>query len=96
MGETLYHAAQRELREETGIAPLPLEQLALFDAPGRDPRGRVISVAFLGLIEGEPPPIHAGDDATDAAWYPLSALPALAFDHADILRCAQERLAQKQ
>src|SRR5574340_458849 len=49
VGETLYQAAQRELQEETGIPPLPLEQLALFDDPGRDPRGRVISVAYLAI-----------------------------------------------
>ncbi|MFE9360326.1 NUDIX domain-containing protein [Streptomyces olivaceoviridis] len=86
MGETSLAAAARELEEETGIT-VPaddLRQVGAFDAPGRDPRGRYVSVAYTSTL---PTPITptAGDDATAARWWPLTALPDLAFDHADIL-----------
>ncbi|MGW8398740.1 NUDIX domain-containing protein [Streptomyces lydicus] len=86
IGETSLAAAARELEEETGIT-VPadeLRQVGAFDAPGRDPRGRYVSVAYTATL---PTPVtpKAGDDATAARWWPLDALPALAFDHADIL-----------
>lgn len=105
MDENLDEAAHRELREETGIAaPAYLEQLYTFGAPGRDPRTRVISVAYFALLPapdsglvgapaGEP---QAGTDAAEAVWWPADALPpALAFDHADIVALALSRLRAK-
>lgn len=85
-GETSREAAARELAEETGvhITPNALLQAGIWDDPGRDPRGRYITVAYVALV---PPDTStkAGDDATAARWWPLDDLPPLAFDHADIL-----------
>ncbi|MFI1510228.1 NUDIX domain-containing protein [Streptomyces sp. NPDC020597] len=85
-GETSLAAAARELEEETGITVSAddLRQVGAFDDPGRDPRGRYVSVAYTATL---PVPVRptAGDDATAARWWPLNALPDLAFDHADIL-----------
>jgi 8-oxo-dGTP diphosphatase len=89
-GETLAQAAHRELEEETGLRETQLQQLAAFGAPGRDPRGWVISIAFWGWVKDNLPGLRAGDDASNAAWWPLTQLPALAFDHAHILATAQE------
>ncbi|WP_381796504.1 NUDIX domain-containing protein [Streptomyces niveus] len=85
-GETSLAAASRELVEETGISvPVSnLWQVGTFDTPGRDPRGRYVTVAYAATIPKAVPPM-AGDDATAARWWPLTALPPLAFDHADIL-----------
>ncbi|WP_409469085.1 NUDIX domain-containing protein [Streptomyces sp. HC307] len=88
-GETSRAAAARELAEEAGVyaAPEELTQIGAFDEPGRDPRGRYVTVAYqLTVIPGTI--IEAGDDATNAQWWPLSDLPALAFDHADIISAA--------
>ncbi|MGI5356141.1 NUDIX domain-containing protein [Streptomyces sp. CA-252508] len=85
-GETSRIAAARELAEEAGVYVMPeeLNQVAVFDAPGRDPRGRYVTVAYhLTVIPGTP--IQAGDDAINAQWWPLNDLPPLAFDHAAIL-----------
>lgn len=87
MDETLEAAAARELAEETGLRGIQLRQVAAFSAVERDPRGRVISVAFRGEI-AQPPPLQAGDDAGDARWFSLAQLPRLAFDHAEILAAA--------
>lgn len=85
-GETAPAAAARELAEEAGVYALP-EELTLagiFDAPGRDPRGRYVTVAYhLEVLPGTM--LTAGDDAVDVAWWPLNALPPLAFDHAEII-----------
>ena len=88
-GERLEHAARRELLEETGIAWAgPLRQVGTFGDPGRDPRGWTVSVAYAAWVgESAPGPV-AGDDAASADWFELSALPALAFDHDEILRCS--------
>jgi 8-oxo-dGTP diphosphatase len=85
-GETSLAAAVRELVEETGITVVAgaLRQVGVFDAPGRDPRGRYVTVAYTATLP-EPVTPTAGDDARAARWWPLSALPALAFDHAHIL-----------
>ncbi len=91
-GETFEQAARRELAEETGLtAPSRLVQVGVYDAPMRDPRGRVISVAFAGFLSRLTAPA-AGDDAAAAWWAPVDELDptALAFDHADILRAARE------
>ncbi len=93
IGESLEQAAARELEEETGLRGIPLEQFAAFGDVDRDPRGRVISVAYLARLTGPCEP-RAGDDAAEARWWPLSALPPLAFDHARILEAAQAHLAR--
>ena len=90
--EPLAAAARRELAEETGVTEIPyLRQLAAFGQPDRDPRGRVISIAYLGLLP-KPEDVHGADDAASAAWWNVNALPPLAFDHQEILACAVKRL----
>lgn len=91
--ETLDEAARRELEEETGLKKVFLEQLYTFGGVTRDPRERVVSVAYYALVK---PGLVTGDtDAAEAKWFPFSDLPALAFDHADILVTALERLRGK-
>ncbi|MFE1188986.1 NUDIX domain-containing protein [[Kitasatospora] papulosa] len=85
-GETSRAAAARELAEEAGVyaGPEELTQVGTWDAPGRDPRGRYVTVAYqLTVIPGTP--AEAGDDAVNVRWWPLADLPPLAFDHADII-----------
>jgi 8-oxo-dGTP diphosphatase len=108
-GEDLETAARRELAEETGLASdrIYLEQLQAFGAPDRDPRGRVVSVAYYALVNPElrgtldargAVTLRAGSDAADARWVSLvEEVPrlALAFDHATILACALERLRSR-
>jgi len=94
-GESLEQAARRELAEETGLAleDAWLEQVGAFGDPGRDPRMRIISIAYTALLRPSlAPRIGAGSDASDARWWPMTALPALAFDHADILHAAHLHL----
>lgn len=93
--ESLEMAVQRELQEETGIQTQFLEQLFTFGNPARDPRQRVVSVAYMGLVRPTDFTIMASTDAQDVAWFALDALPNLAFDHADILRVALNRLRAK-
>jgi len=94
--ESLEDAARRELAEETSVAGVWLEQLYTFGAPDRDPRGRVISVAYYALIPADRAvQPEAGDDADRVRWVPADDPPALAFDHNDVLRCAVERLRTK-
>ena len=92
--EDLDQAALRELREETGVSDVYLEQLYSFGKPDRDPRGRVITIAYFALISPDRK-LTAGSDAAAAAWYPADQLPPLAFDHATILNYALERLRNK-
>ena len=92
MDEALEAAAARELREETGVSAQRLEQLHTFGDPGRDPRGRTISVAYLARVDPEEVHPEAADDAAEVGWHPLDAPPALAFDHAKILERARVRL----
>jgi 8-oxo-dGTP diphosphatase len=92
--ESLEAAARRELEEETGVRGLYLEQLFTFGDPKRDPRGRVITVAYLALVPA-PLAVKAGSDAGDARWWPVNQLPALAFDHARIINYALQRLRYK-
>lgn len=93
--EPLEKAALRELEEETGIRDVHLEQLYTFGDPGRDPRGRVITVAYLALLPPDRTTVRAGDDAADARWWSVHNLPPLAFDHDRILACALERLRRQ-
>lgn len=93
--ESLDQAALRELREETGVADVYLEQLYSFGDPLRDPRGRVITVAYYALIAADRSPVVAGTDAADARWCAVRDLPPLAFDHRKILDYALERLRNK-
>ena len=96
MEESLEEAAHRELAEETGVSKAYLEQLYTYGNPSRDPRGRVITVAYFALIQ--PDTIirrGGGDDAALARWFPLGKLPPLAFDHTDIVTYALCRLRYK-
>ncbi len=95
MEEDLETAALRELAEETGVTDLFVEQLFTYGAPGRDPRGRVISVAYFALVNLQDHPAVAASDADRAEWYPLDELPELAFDHATIIEQAEARLVGK-
>ena len=94
-GESLDQAALRELREETGVAEVYLEQLYSFGDPRRDPRGRVVTITYFALISAEHSELRAGTDAAAAAWFPVDAVPDLAFDHKKILDYAVERLRNK-
>lgn len=93
--ETVDDAARRELREETGLEKVYLEQLYTFGALDRDPRERVVSVAYYALVRLSDHQVKAATDARDAAWFPMTDLPRLAFDHAEILSVARERLRGK-
>jgi 8-oxo-dGTP diphosphatase len=95
MDEDLETAARRELQEETGVQIDYLEQLYTFGAPGRDPRGRVISVAWYALVRTLDHTPTGADDANEAAWFPVVSPPPLAFDHQRILTMAHERLKAK-
>jgi 8-oxo-dGTP diphosphatase len=92
--ETLEQAALRELHEETGITLPHAEQLRVFDAVDRDPRERVISVVHWCLADAAEHAPRGSDDASEAAWFDLEALPKLAFDHGEVLACARARLEQ--
>ena len=93
--ETLDEAARRELAEETGLQDIFLEQLYTFGTVKRDPRERVISVAYYALTKPADHTTAAATDAAEAQWFPVSAIPPLAFDHADILTTALTRLRGK-
>ncbi|MBX3417894.1 MAG: NUDIX hydrolase [Pirellulaceae bacterium] len=95
LDETLEQAALRELQEETGLSDLNLEQLHAFSTIDRDPRERVISIAFYGLVKQERYQPVAADDARDARWFPIENLPQLAFDHQQIFSVARQRLKAK-
>jgi 8-oxo-dGTP diphosphatase len=95
MDEPLGDAAARELYEETGVESVYLEQFYAFGQPDRDPRTRVISVAYLTLVDaGQLQPI-AADDAADVGWFSVHDPPPLAFDHVDVLKRALQRLRHK-
>ena len=87
MDETTEQCAIRELEEETGLIVSDLQQLGAYSKVDRDPRGRTITVAYLAIIDA-PVEVIGQDDAAKAQWYPLYALPELAFDHADIMKDA--------
>jgi 8-oxo-dGTP diphosphatase len=95
MDETIDAAALRELREETGVEKVFLEQLYTFGAVDRDPRGRVISVAYYSLVKLSDHRVRAATDARNAGWFGLHDLPPLAFDHQEIIAMAHSRLCGK-
>lgn len=89
--ETLETACLRELAEETGLRLDRVEQLHAFGDPGRDPRGPTVTIAFVGHTDASTP-LRAASDASEVDWKQLSDLPALAFDHADIIAMAVEKV----
>lgn len=93
--ESLEEAVQRELKEETGVGINYLEQLYSFGKPGRDPRNRVISITYYGLVKPEGLILNASTDASDAAWFNIKKIPQLAFDHQEIIEKALHRLQNK-
>lgn len=94
--ESLEAAVARELQEETGVEINYLEQLYTFGKPDRDPRKRILSVAYFGLVKSKQfEKLKASTDAADAAWFNYKKLPRLAFDHKEILKMAIERLRAK-
>ena len=82
------HTAARELEEETGLTGIPLRLLTVASRQGRDPRGRTVAVAFVGQVDPATVAPQGGDDAREARWFSLDALPPLAFDHEEILQKA--------
>ena len=93
VGERVRDAAARELAEETGVRAGELELFGVYDAPGRDPRGQTMSIAYL-MSSASELEARGGDDAAQADWWPLAALPALAFDHAELIADAVSRAAR--
>lgn len=93
--ESLEEAVERELKEETGVSINYLEQLYTFGNVDRDPRGRVVSVAYFGLIHPEGHTLEASTDAEEAQWFEMDKLPELSFDHKQIIDVAIERLRGK-
>jgi 8-oxo-dGTP diphosphatase len=93
--ETLEDAARRELQEESGLKGIYLEQLYTFGGLRRDPRERVVTVAYYALVNLAGHDVQASTDARNAAWFPVNDLPRLAFDHLQILEAAHERLRAK-
>jgi len=93
--ESLEQAAKRELHEETSVRDVYLEQLYSFGDPARDPRGRVVTVAYYALVSSDHLDLTAGADAAEAKWVAVERLPRLAFDHGKIVAYALERLRNK-
>ena len=93
MDETAEEGALRELKEETGLENAYIQQLHTFSDPNRDPRERVITIAYYALVRIQE--VKGGDDAAYARWFPLDEIPPLAFDHDYILRMATQRLREQ-
>lgn len=93
--ESLETAVARELLEETGISINYLEQLYSFGRIDRDPRNRVIAIAYYGLVKPDRFELNASTDASDVRWFNVEKLPQLAFDHREILQVALKRLQSK-
>jgi 8-oxo-dGTP diphosphatase len=85
MEEKVVDSAHRELEEETGLTDVSLEQFKTYGDPGRDPRGRTISVVYYGFTTPANADVKGADDAKNAEWYAIESLPELAFDHNTIL-----------
>ena len=96
MDEELEDAVARELEEETGLATVQLEQMRTFGTVGRDPRGRMITIVFMGIAKEDQTTIKAGDDAAQAQWFDIEKLPEdMAFDHNEVIKFAIEKLRRK-
>jgi 8-oxo-dGTP diphosphatase len=96
MDEELEDAVVRELAEETGLVDVRLEQMRTFGTVGRDPRGRQITIVFMGIATEEQTEIKAGDDAAQAQWFDIENLPKeMAFDHDKVVRFAIEKLMER-
>jgi len=95
MDEELIDAAARELEEETSVTNAPLKEIGTFGKIGRDPRGRTVSVVFMGKLSTRPD-AKAGDDAAEIGWFPLLDLPKLAFDHQDIINRVVVIVAERE
>jgi len=96
MDEELHDAAVRELAEETGLTGVRLEQMHTFGTVGRDPRGRQITICFLGIAGKDNTAVKGGDDASEAKWWPTDALPVpLAFDHSQVITMGVARLTRQ-
>jgi len=95
LDEDIDQCAERELEEETGVRGVYLEQLCTYGHPGRDPRERVITIAYYALIPSEKIQIRAATDAEAVDWFAMHELPELAFDHATIVEQAKQRLLTK-
>ena len=93
MDETAEEGAKRELKEETGLENAYIQQLHTFSAPNRDPRERVITIAYYALVNIQE--VKGGEDAASARWFPLDEIPPLAFDHDYILRMATQKLREQ-
>lgn len=93
MEESAEEGALRELQEETGLKAAYIKQFHTFTSPHRDPRERVITIAYYALVKMQE--VKGGDDAAEAQWFPIDKVPALAFDHDQILRVAQKELRQQ-
>jgi 8-oxo-dGTP diphosphatase len=89
--EKVLDGAKRELQEETGVENISLTQFGAYGDPGRDPRGRTVSIVYWSLLEKQPD-ATAADDAANCKWFDLNQLPDLAFDHAQILADVRNRL----
>ncbi len=97
LDEELEDAAARELKEETGLVGIRLEQMRTFGACGRDPRGRQITIVFMGIAGSAQSRLKAGDDAAEARWFDIDKLPEnMAFDHAEVAAFAIKRLKMKR
>ncbi|MEF8811585.1 MAG: NUDIX hydrolase [Bacteroidales bacterium] len=90
--EDLDEAAYRELKEETDISDIELRQFRAFGKPGRDPRGRTISIVYYGFVDSEKTTAIAGSDARNVDWFEINDLPPLAFDHDEIIEMARRKL----
>jgi 8-oxo-dGTP diphosphatase len=95
--EELEDSAARELEEETGLRGIALEQLHTFGTIGRDPRGRMITIVFMGFITEGQDKIKAGDDAAEAQWFDIDQLPEnMAFDHSEVMKLAVRKLKERR
>ena len=95
--EELEDAAARELTEETGLVNVPLEQMHTFGKCGRDPRGRQITIAFMGIAKKGLNEIKAGDDAAKVKWFDIKKLPKdMAFDHNEVAKFAIGKLRKRK
>ena len=97
MDEEVEDAVARELEEETGLVDVPLEQIYTFGKCGRDPRGRVFTVTFIGFLTNRRRQVRAGDDAAKAHWFDIERLPKyMAFDHDEVTKFAIRKLKRRK